>query len=184
MHGIRVTVIADAVVASGLFETVDRALALIQQFDARRHRRLTRDVRRILVYEWPLTLGSGGLYSHRLRMIQLNATVLREYGSGAWVSAALALVHEATHARIQLTSREYATRPERDRIREERACTNAELDFVRRLPDPALLEAAVLEKFTGLDEGYSDAERAKRSFAVIAELRRELRELWTALRRQ
>jgi hypothetical protein len=114
-------------------------------------------------------------------MVQLNATALLEYGSAAWAAAALILVHEATHARIQATIPGYAGRTERDRVREERVCKEAELDFVRELPDPALLETHILKELGALDEVYSDAAQERTSHEAIVEIRREVRRLWSAL---
>src|SRR6185312_1491674 len=98
-----------------------------------------------------------------------------KYGSAAWIAAALILVHEGTHARIQSVTRGYTHRRERDRVREERLCKEAELNFVQRLPDPGLLETKILNELSELAVVYSDSARARRSHENLVALRREIR---------
>lgn len=113
------------------FDRVAKVLDLIQRVDPRRFRRMSRDVRRILITH---TGGAAGSYWSDLDACALDAQHLL----GSLESAAMTLVHEATHARLRRAGFSYT--PEL-RPRLERLCLEAEIAFGERLPNSSDLIA-------------------------------------------
>ena len=109
------------------FDTIRHALELIQIHQPVRFTRILRDVRRIIVAD---VLGAE-FWPH-MGACALSAELL---GSGS-LSVALALVHEATHARLHAARIPYDA-SSRERI--ERICIRQEIIFAQQFPDNASL---------------------------------------------
>jgi len=111
------------------FSKIDQALNLISTFDPRRYQQIKDDVKKILVFsaEPAAAQWIGGL-----RMCVLD----KEYLFRADISPteiAASIVHEATHAHLERLGMEYA---EEARSRIERICTESQIAFAKRLPEP------------------------------------------------
>jgi hypothetical protein len=109
---------------SAAIDRVAKALDLIHSFDRRRSERLERDRVGIL-----LAPGYGQhTYSEGANIIDLD---LRLVMHNSTESLAIAIVHEATHARFGLAGVHYGSG---NAMRMERRCVEEEIAFVRRLP--------------------------------------------------
>ena len=108
-----------------VFDRVRDVLDLIASVDSKRFHRLQRDVTRIFVTHYG---GAAGSYWSDLNACLLDWSDL----GGNLHSAAMTLVHEATHARLEKAGIPYC-----DRLREriERLCIREEIAFARQLPN-------------------------------------------------
>lgn len=116
----------------GIWGKVGEALDLLETTDPRRHRRVARDLKRIVVmrHTKPLLLERSATCVLGQELVETKSSAL----------IAAVLVHEATHARVQAHGISY--RPEtRDRI--EALCVREEIAFARRLPR---------DEYTSVDE--------------------------------
>jgi len=135
--------------ADVLLGRVKEALALLEHYDPRRYRRLTRDCPRIWI---TLLTAAVGRYSHGLKAILLDQRyVSRSATSSADIAATI--VHELTHARLAGCGIGYA---EPDRGRVERACFSEELSFVRLLPNSDALAARLQKSLARPDSEWTD----------------------------
>lgn len=122
--GIMVYDFTDAEDSTSYFAKITSALELIAQYQPRRLDRIRRDLRRILV--WKRVQAS---YWHLLRACTLTP---QELDTRSDIDVALSIVHEATHARIDMRGIRYKAEL-RERI--ERACVDEEIQFANLVPD-------------------------------------------------
>ena len=140
---------------------VERAMLLVKQHSPLHYARIIRDLERIWVHV--LVYGGQGEYH-----ASLNACLLDErYVSEPTTSIeqiALAIVHEATHARLERYGIEYK---EALRVRIEAICIRRELSFAARLPDGGQLQQDVAQRLDWcqanpeyfLDTGFGERRR-------------------------
>jgi hypothetical protein len=138
LHGVRVVVLnrRPDIEEEVLFARVDAALGLIARVDARRFRRLSRDLVELHVRRG---FTRGAFYPATRTCVLDNTFVANAQFTVNDVAACI--VHEAMHARVAAMG----VRVEgRDRAREERICRKAELAFAARTPDgaPSVVERA------------------------------------------
>jgi len=109
-------------------DKVAAALQLIQDFDPVRYRRVVRDIRQI----WITTIaGAAGQFVGSTSTCELDERfVMGEHTSIEEVAGAI--VHEATHARLDQDGIGYE---EGSRARVEEVCMGRELAFAAKLPD-------------------------------------------------
>ena len=110
--------------------TIRAALALLRATDPRSHGRVLRYTRHLVIWAGHYTAYdvAGGVHVSSAYLATVSAA---EFAG--------ALVHEAAHLRIALHRIPYAASM---RSRIEALCVHQQADFFRRLPDPALAEAA------------------------------------------
>lgn len=136
-----------------VFDKVEKALRLIESYNAKRFAQMQRDIKFIFVFRHPTTRGQ---WHQDLQMCELDDNfVLAVETSVAEIASVI--VHEATHARLMRLGFGYE---EPKRLRIEHICFDAQRAFVRRLPnsDELLEEIAATESYYGTDR-YSDAGR-------------------------
>ncbi|UVK41804.1 hypothetical protein BPNPMPFG_003395 [Mesorhizobium sp. AR07] len=111
-------------------DKVAAALHLIRDFDAVRYRRVVRDLKQI----WITTIaGAAGQFAGSTSTCELDERfVMGEHTSIEQVAGAI--VHEATHARLDQCGIGYE---EGMRARVEAVCMGRELAFAAKLPDGA-----------------------------------------------
>jgi hypothetical protein len=117
---------------------VDRALLLIKQHSPLHYSRILKDLKRIWVFLLPDGLA---VYKHSLRAYVLDERFVVDPETDV-AQIASAIVHEATHARLERCGIAYA---EDQRARIEAVCFRRELSFVARLPDRLKLQQNVTE---------------------------------------
>ncbi|MFK4510621.1 hypothetical protein LPJ38_09885 [Bradyrhizobium daqingense] len=148
-------------------QRVEAALELMEDISPLHYRRVKSSLSRIWV---KLVPHGTGCYLHSLNACLLDARVVAsETTTLEWIASAI--IHEATHARLEKRGVRY-DEPVRHRI--ERICARRELDFALRLPSADTLLGEInwrLERcnenapFTdkkmseGIDQGYEDMLR-------------------------
>jgi hypothetical protein len=138
---------------NNIFDRVERALRLIQSYDAKRFAQIQRHIKSIFIFGDPT---AHGYWHQELQMCELQEEfVCAETTSVAQI--ACALVHEATHARLMRLGFGY---DEPKRLRIEHICLDSERAFARRLPDglELLKEIEETKSFYGAAH-FSDAGR-------------------------
>jgi hypothetical protein len=130
-------------------DRVAAALQLIQAFDPIRYRRLVRDLKQIWITTIP---GAAGRFVKSTSTCELDERfVLGEHTVTEHVASAI--VHEATHARLDQQGVGYEEEL-RDRV--EQVCMRRELAFAAKLPDGASIRQWVEFRQTEPSD-YSDA---------------------------
>lgn len=129
-HGLEIVNLSRSEVDALIFNRVARVLQLIQQYDASQLRRILADVRRIVVTP---PGGAAGSYWASVKACVLGAEHLLQ---DSCESAAMTLVHEATHARLERAGIRYTSA---NRARIESICLRAEIAFGRKVPGTELL---------------------------------------------
>ena len=137
---------------------IARALSLIETTLPAVHRRLLRDVRRIVLIK-----AGGPEYWPVVDAIALTKGVV-ERAEVALLG--MTLVHEGVHARLWRRGIGY---PRQMRARIEHLCVSAEVRLARALPDAEELEAFAKEKLT--NEWWSEAAVRSRTSRARAALR-------------
>jgi hypothetical protein len=149
-------------------QRVEAALQLINRCAPLHYRRVKNSLSRIWV---TLVPHGAGCYLHSLNACLLDERVVAsENTTLEWIASAI--VHEATHARIEKRGIRYN---EAVRLRIERICIRRELDFVRHLSGVDALQEQItqsldwcrdgVEYYTdqnmwqGIDQGNADALR-------------------------
>jgi hypothetical protein len=137
---------------------VEGALLLVKQHSPLHYSRIVRDLERIWIYLLP-----GGLaeYKHRLRACLLDDRFVANPATSV-ERIASAIVHEATHARLERYGVRY---DESQRARIEAICFRRELAFAVRLPDSANLQeeiARCLDWYPANPDYFSNAHMAER----------------------
>lgn len=160
------------------FTRVAAALQLLRIYSPRRFARIKRDLRRIA-----LVAQGGEVYDHAIQTYMVDLRVL---GGRSTEEAALAIVHEATHAR--LWNRKISTTPDNE-ARIEMLCVDQEIDFATHLPNgTALIEharAKLEQPWWGVAEREQRMEDQLTSLHVpscILALRRMIRKFATRRR--
>jgi hypothetical protein len=108
-----------------LFAKITESLELIASVEPRRFRRLSRDIRRIVVTPFAR---ANAAYLPKSRTCYVSHEIAKKHSVA---NVAILLVHEATHARFEVSGVRHW--PDR-RARFERACVRAELAFADQLP--------------------------------------------------
>jgi hypothetical protein len=138
--GIEVVCIAETQDLASVINCLSDAFELIAVRDPLRFHRLRKDVKRVLVVD-----AGGPEYINSIDACLLSATVIE---NATKVELALAIVHEAAHARLWRAGigRSLA---QRDRL--ERACINSERRFAEKLDgdDRVVARTIVNEKLAG-----------------------------------
>jgi hypothetical protein len=108
-----------------LFAKMAAAIDLVAEVDPRRFSRMRSDIKYIIAT--PLQKANAA-YLPKSRTCYLNSSVVKNHSAA---NLAILLVHEATHARLELAGvRQWPDR----RMRFERVCVRAEIAFADRLP--------------------------------------------------
>jgi hypothetical protein len=128
IHGLRLAAFSHEEDGEVLLDKVTAALNLIASRDPRRFARIRRQMRAVFVVP-----AGGEIYDHGLRGYMATASLLRQRSPA---HVALAIVHEATHARLWASGIR-STAANLDRI--ERLCIAQEIAFAQRLPDAEAL---------------------------------------------
>jgi hypothetical protein len=110
--------------AEHFFLKVEQALDIIRVADPRRWGRILKQLRRIVLVE-----AGGELYQSDLKAYLVDLPTLRHRSR---LQVASAIVHEATHARLDSYGVSYSS-PRRARI--EAICVAEQIAFLERIPD-------------------------------------------------
>jgi hypothetical protein len=145
------------------FSRIDQALDLISTFDPERYQQIRKDVKKILIFPTP---PDAAQWIGTLQMCVID----NEYFFRADISPAEiagTIVHEATHAHLERLDMKYI---EESRARIERICTESQIAFAKRLPEPGrTLEIA--EWQMKLPENYwHNDEFQNRNLEALADL--------------
>ena len=107
---------------------IERALVLVKEHSPLHYSRIRRDLKRVWVFLLPDGLAA---YNHSLGACVLDERFLADPETNV-ARIASAVVHEATHARLERRGVGYV---EDQRARIEAVCFRRELSFASRLPD-------------------------------------------------
>jgi hypothetical protein len=133
-------------------QRIEAALQLIDRCAPLHYLRIKNNLSRIWV---TLVPHGAGCYQHSLNACLLDERVIaRETTSLEWIASAI--VHEATHARLENWGVRYK---EASRLRIERICIRRELDFVRHLSGVDALQEQIMQRFDLCRDGsthYTD----------------------------
>ncbi|WP_439357269.1 hypothetical protein [Bradyrhizobium sp. DASA03007] len=133
-------------------QRVEAALRLIERFAPLQYRRVKNSLSRVWV---TLVPHGAGCYLDRLNACLLDERVVAaEATTVAWIASAI--VHEATHARLDRWGIRYK---EAARLRVERICIRSELNFARHLPDADALQEQIAQRLDWCRDGnthYTD----------------------------
>ena len=138
-----------------IFDRVEKALRLIQSYDAKRFAQIQRYIKTIFIFGDPTARG----YWHQdLQMCELQEDFVRAEDTSS-AKIASVIVHEMTHARLMRLGFGYE---EPKRLRIEHICFGAQQAFARRLPDGEELVKEVEETQAYYGEAhFSDAGRCE-----------------------
>jgi hypothetical protein len=123
IEGMEVRVSDDSSLAEAVFERAAEALRLIATVDPNRYGRIRQDIKWIL-----FTSSSGGRYLPRFEGCLIGIDYTRRHDA---LDLAMAIVHEAMHARLWRAGCRY---DEANRERVERICVDAEIAFASKVP--------------------------------------------------
>lgn len=132
--GLRVAIADPTVSMSEVELAISNAMETLRSLDERRWRRVIRYVRHVIIWAGDYTAydSFGGIH--------LSSSHLREW---AWKYLASALVHEATHLRLEALG--LGDDPKK-RSRIEAICAEEQADFLDRLPGAGPEVAAAVRK--------------------------------------
>ena len=157
--------------AEAVLQRVVAALGLIKTFDRPRYNRLARDLERI----WVRRIASGaGYHDQRLRACVLDECFVLAESTDAEMIAG-AIVHEATHARLDRCGFDYE---EARRERLEAICNRRMLAFALKLPDGSGVRAWAEANLAPDPAYYTDAAISERDQAGARRLLEEVRPRW------
>jgi hypothetical protein len=138
--------------AEPALQRVEAALQLVNRCAPLHYRRVKNNLSRIWV---TLVPHGAGCYLHSLNACLLDERVVAsETTTLEWIASAI--VHEATHARLEKRGIRY---DETVRLRIERICIRRELDFVRRLSGVDALQEQITQSLDWCRDGnahYTD----------------------------
>jgi hypothetical protein len=138
--------------AKRAIQRIEEALRLIERSSPLHYRRIKNNLARIWVHLVP---HGAGCYLHSLNACLLDERIVAsETTTVEWIASAI--VHEATHARLEKLGIRY---DEAVRQRIERICARRELDFARHLSGvDALLEEITwrLDRCSEENASYTD----------------------------
>jgi hypothetical protein len=133
-------------------QRVEAALRLIERCAPLHYRRVKNSLARIWVRLVP---HGAGCYLHSLNACLLDERIVNsETTTVEWIASAI--VHEATHARLEKLGIRY---DEAARLRLERICICRELDFARHLSGAAALQEDITQRLNWCRDGnthYTD----------------------------
>ncbi|WP_316230616.1 hypothetical protein [Bradyrhizobium sp. SZCCHNR1051] len=151
-------------------QRVEAALHLIEQYAPLHYQRVKNNLSRIWV---TLVPHGAGCYRHSMNACLLDERVMAsENASIEWI--ATAIVHEATHARLEKWGIRY---DEAARHRIERICARRELDFARHLSGVDALHEEItwrLDRHNEKDTSYTDQNMWQKIDQGHAEILRHL----------
>ena len=149
---------------------VESALLLAKQHSPLYYSRIIRDLERIWIFLLPDGLAE---YKHSLRACVLDERFVAHSATSVQRIAS-AIVHEATHARLE----RYGIRYDEDqRARIEAICFRRELAFAVRLPDSAGLQeeiAGYLDWYPANPDYFRDAHAIERNTNGESEMLRHI----------
>ena len=178
--------------AEPALQRVEAALQLVNRCAPLHYRRVKNNLSRIWV---TLVPHGAGCYLHSLNACLLDERVVAsETTTLEWIASAI--VHEATHARLEKRGIRY---DETVRLRIERICIRRELDFVRRLSGVDALQEQITQSldwcrdgnahytdqnmWQEIDQGHADALRHLGTPEWVIALVFRARELLSGIRR-
>jgi len=126
---------SDRATTDPCFLRLQQALGVISTHNPARYNRIRRDLDRIIVFT-----ATGPEYWPELNACILNRRVVEQESP---VGLATTIVHEATHARLQLGGHRYR---DETRARIEELCSRAELGFLRTVPGTEDLREKVIRR--------------------------------------
>ncbi|WP_284422402.1 MULTISPECIES: hypothetical protein [unclassified Bradyrhizobium] len=133
-------------------QRIEAALRLIERHSPLHYRRIKRSLSRIWVRLVP---HGAGCNLHHLNACLLDERVFDSQATTVeWIASAI--VHEATHARLEMWGLRY---DEAVRLRTERICMRRELDFARHLSGVHALQQDIAERLAWCRDGnehYTD----------------------------
>jgi hypothetical protein len=139
-------------------ETLSRAreaLQLIKEHDPQRYRRLTQDLKRVLICPLP----ASGRFNARIEACELDEKFVLAEATTPELLASV-IVHEATHARLRSYGFGYK---EMVRPKVEAICVRRQLAFTRKLPTGQQARQWAQETLTYCSPvNLSDASKSKR----------------------
>jgi hypothetical protein len=150
---------------------VERALLLVKQHSPLHYSRIIRDLERIWIFLLPSGLAE---YKHSLKACVLDKRFVAD-SAVSLEQIASAIVHEATHAKLERLGIEY---DEDQRARIEAICFRRELAFAVRLPDGAQLRedrARDLSWYQANPDYFRDAQFIERHTDGQVEMLRHIR---------
>jgi hypothetical protein len=150
-------------------QRVEAALRLIERFAPLHYRRVKNSLSRIWVQLVP---HGAGCYLHSLNACLLDERVVAsETTTLEWIASAI--VHEATHARLEKWGIRY---DEAVRLRIERICARRELDFARHLSGVDALQEEIMWRLDRNEENasYTDQNMWEKIDQGNAEMLRHL----------
>lgn len=151
-------------------QRVEAALRLIDRCAPLHYRRIKNNLSRILV---TLVPHGAGCYLHSLNACLLDERIIAsENTTIEWIASAI--VHEATHARLEKRGIRYE---EAVRHRIERICTRRERDFARHLTGVAALQDEIVWRLDQCNEEttrYTDRNMSEKIDQGSAEILRHL----------
>jgi hypothetical protein len=156
--------------AKRAIQRIEEALRLIERSSPLHYRRIKNNLARIWVHLVP---HGAGCYLHSLNACLLDERIVAsETTTVEWIASAI--VHEATHARLEKLGIRY---DEAVRQRIERICARRELDFARHLSGvDALLEEITwrLDRCSEENASYTDQNMWEKTNQGNAEILRHL----------
>ncbi|WP_316189481.1 MULTISPECIES: hypothetical protein [unclassified Bradyrhizobium] len=156
--------------AKPAIQRIEDALRLIERCAPLHHRRIKNNLARIWVHLIP---HGAGCYLHSLNACLLDERIVAsETTTVEWIASAI--VHEATHARLEKLGIRYQ---EAARQRIERICARRELDFARRLSGVDALLAEItwrLDRCSEENAFYTDQTMWEKTVQGNAEILRHL----------
>jgi hypothetical protein len=158
-YAIRLAVFSGRGEPEPLFQRVKDGLGIIKAYDPRRFERIRRYLRLIALVE-----RGGEVYDHALRTYIVDVGILKQRHTE---EVAMAIVHEATHARLRHCGIQTT---ERNHARIEELCVKEEIAFASRLPGGApFIEHARRKIHTpwwGKEESHRRVDEQLRSLGV------------------
>jgi len=178
--------------AEPALQRVEAALQLVNRCAPLHYRRVKNNLSRIWV---TLVPHGAGCYLHSLNACLLDERVVAsETTTLEWIASAI--VHEATHARLEKRGIRY---DETVRLRIERICIRRELDFARHLSGIDALQKEITQRldwcrdgnahytdqnmWQEIDQGHADALRHLGTPEWVIALVFRARELLSGIRR-
>jgi hypothetical protein len=152
-----------------ILRRVEKALRLIQTYDQLRYNRLRRDLERVWIRDIPGAIGS---YNKWLRACTLDRDFVVAEGSSPELIAST-IVHEATHARLDLCGIDYK---EELRSRIEAVCFRREIAFAKKLPDGEHVRAQAARslEFYADPKVWTNVAMAEHNAKAVVEKLRQL----------
>ena len=148
-------------------ERVEAALSLIKTFDQRRYDRIRKDIERVWIRLLP---GALARFNRDVGACELDTRFALDPETTPEIIAA-AIVHEATHARLERRGFEY---DEEKRLRLEAICVRREHAFLAKLPNGAAARSWVDSHTHMTPDALTDAAFAERTREGDIEVLRQL----------